>query len=324
MWREMAPGIYSIREKSYRFGQPPINVYYIPDSKGGGLLFDAGYAMPRSFNDFISGFRSLATHLKQTGQIADFTKFRDLVTTILISHEHHDHSSGIPLLQQYFSRAQVVASRITAKLLMNHDIMWRNPGEMMQQLLMKLFYRIIHVPYSILVDRFVQGNEIINAGSYHFMVLLAPGHSPGQILLHDLSSGILLTSDLVLEKVSTWLGPPHSDYQAYQDTMASIAALSVTIMLPAHGGSIKNPTHRVHELLAFRRLRERQIIRSCAGKTQTARDIAWRIYRERGIGTFLIAKGMVELVLEHLVSTGRLQRLNTGHGTRYGVIPKKR
>jgi glyoxylase-like metal-dependent hydrolase (beta-lactamase superfamily II) len=313
----MAPGIFSVREKSYRFGQPPTNIYYIPDGKGGGLLYDAGYAMPRSFNDFVSGFRSLATHLKQSGRVPAGASFSDLVTTIVVSHEHHDHSSGVPLLRQYFPRAQVVASRVTATLLMTQDVARKSPGELLQQLLMNLFYRIIHVQRSIQVDRIVHGNEIIECGQRQFTVLLAPGHSPGQILLHERSSGILFTSDLVLEKISTWLGPPHSDYQAYQDAMESIASLNARFMLPAHGGAIRNPRERVHELLSFRRLRERQIIKTCEQAPQTAGDIAWRIYRGRGIGTYLIAKGMVVLVLGHLVSVGRLRRLRTGRKAKY-------
>jgi glyoxylase-like metal-dependent hydrolase (beta-lactamase superfamily II) len=316
-FKEMAPGIYSVREKSYRFGQPATNIYYVPDGKGGGLLYDAGYAMPRSFNDFASGFRSLVSHLKQSGQIPATAPFSGLVTMIVLSHEHHDHASGVPLLLQYFPRAKVMATKVTDTLLKPQSGVRIGSGELWQRMIMGLFYWIVRAQQTIHVDHIVQGNETIECGSRRFTVLLAPGHSPGQVLLHEPATGILLSSDLVLEKGSTWLGPPDSDYQAYQDTMDSIARLDPTIMLPAHGGPIRHPRERVEELLWFRRLREEQIVKTCGQAPQDAGDIAWRIYRERGIGIMLAAKGMVELVLSHLVAVGRLRRIKKGRKVRY-------
>ncbi len=316
-FKEMAPGIYSVREKSYRFGQPATNIYYVPDGNGGGLLYDAGYAMPRSFNDFASGFQSLVSHLKQSGQIPASAPFSGLVTMIVLSHEHHDHASGVPLLLQYFPRAKVIATKATNALLKTQGTVRINPSELLEGILMGLIYRIVRAKQAIHVDHFVQGNEVIECGPRRFSVLLAPGHSPGQVLLYEPATSILFSSDLVLEKGSTWLGPPDSDYQAYQDSMDSIARLNPTIMLPAHGGPIRHPRERVEELLWFRRLREEQIVRTCGQAPQDAGDIAWRIYRERGIGIMFAAKGMVELVLSHLVAVGRLRRIKKGRKVRY-------
>lgn len=313
----MAPGIFSVREKSYSFGQPATNIYYVPDGDGGGLLYDAGYAMYRSFNDFMTGFRGLAAHLKQSGRIPRAAPFSGLVTTIVLSHEHHDHCSGAPLLKRYFPRARVLASKATTALLKSQDAIHKDLGELMEHLLMSLFYRIVRAQQSIHVDHILQGNETIDCGDRKFTVLLAPGHSPGQVLLYEHASGIMLSSDLVLRIGSTWLGPPHSDYQAYQDSMDGIVRLNPTLMLPAHGGAILNPRERVQELLSFRRLREEQIIRICGQAPQSTGDVAWRIYSERGIGTYLMAKGMVGLVLGHLVAVGQLRRVKKGRKTKY-------
>ncbi len=316
-YKEMAPGIFSVREKSYSFGQPSTNIYYVPDGKGGGLLYDAGYAMPRAFNDFISGFRNLAAHLKQSGHVPATAQFSDLVTMIVLSHEHHDHSSGVPLLLQYFPLAKVMATKVTDALLKPQSGIRLGSGKLMERMIVGLMYRIVRAQQTIHVDHIVQGNETIECGSRNFKVLLAPGHSPGQVLLYEPATSILFSSDLVLEKGSTWLGPPDSDYQAYQDTMDSIARLNPAIMLPAHGGPIRHPRERVEELLWFRRLREEQIIKTCGQSPQDAGDIAWRIYRERGIGILFAAKGMTELVLSHLVAVGRLRRIKKGRKVRY-------
>nr|MDO8085618.1 MBL fold metallo-hydrolase [Candidatus Sigynarchaeum springense]MDO8116320.1 MBL fold metallo-hydrolase [Candidatus Sigynarchaeota archaeon] len=316
----MAPGIFSIREKSYRFGQPATNIYYVPDSKGGGLLFDAGYAMRRSFNDFMAGFRGLAAFLKQSGKIPAAAPFSGLVTTIVLSHEHHDHASGASLLKQYFPSAKIFASRATAALLKSQSAVTKTLGELLESILMNLFYRLVRAKQAIHVDHIVQGNDDIQCGNRRFTALLAPGHAPGQVMLYEHESGILISSDLVLRIGSTWLGPPHSDYQAYQDTMESIAQLNPTLMLPAHGGAIHNPRERVLELLSFRRLREGQILKICSQSPQSEGDVAWRIYSERGIGTYLMAKGMVGLVLRHLVAVGLLRRVKKGRKVKYVTI----
>ncbi|NMC08002.1 MAG: MBL fold metallo-hydrolase [Candidatus Lokiarchaeota archaeon] len=284
-------------------------MYYIPDGKGGGILFDAGYAMPRSFNDFMAGFRLLAARLKQSGQIPADAPFTGLITTIIISHEHHDHASGVPRLRQYFPRARVLASRATAALLGSKRIARANPGDLLERLLMRLFMYLVRAQQSIHVDQLVGDGDVLACGSREFVVVLAPGHSPGQLLLHEPATGIMLASDLILRDGSTWLGPPHSDYVAYQESMNQIARMGVSLLLPAHGGSIRAPRERVLELLSFRKLREEQIIRTCAESPKTAGDIAWRIYSERGIGTYIIAKSMVELVLGHLVNNGQLKRV---------------
>ncbi|MEX2729123.1 MAG: MBL fold metallo-hydrolase, partial [Candidatus Sigynarchaeum springense] len=189
-WLEVAPGIFSIREKSYRFGQPATNIYYVPDGNGGGLLYDAGYAMRRSFNDFMSGFRSLVAHLKQSGQIPASAPFSGLVTMIVLSHEHHDHASGAPLLKQYFPRARIFASKATAALLKSQRAVTKTFNELLENMLMELFYRLVRAKQPIHVDHFVHGNEIIECGDRTFTALLAPGHSPGQVILYEQKTGI--------------------------------------------------------------------------------------------------------------------------------------
>lgn len=323
-WLEIAPDIFSIREKSYRFSQPTINIYFILCNDSGGMLYDAGYAMKRSFSEFLAGFLDLFKTLKCTGRLRGDVIFRDVITRIIVSHEHHDHASGIPLLHQYFPRAKTYASAATAALLLHQSdfIIKQQRGiamakEMPRTLLMNLLFRATRVQPSIKIDHILHDDELINAGNYHFKVLLASGHSPSQLLLHDEQHGILLTSDLILQTISTWLGKPYSSYQGYRDVMERIAAMDLKIMLPAHGKFIDSPRDRTLQLLKFRQLREDQIVKTCGRKPQSVDDIAWQIYRQRGIRTYIIARSMVDLVVDYLVSQKKLRLVKQGRKKKY-------
>ncbi len=310
----MLPDIFSIRENTSRLGQPPVNVYFILHGDRGGFLYDAGYSMRRPFYQFLAGISDLFKHLKRTGRLSARLPFKEAITKVYLSHDHHDHSSGAVLLKALFPRCEIVAS-VQTKSLLGEKAGLERAGESgisafdskVQSLLMHLFYGAMDVPDTIHVDEVVRDGDVITTGKYSFTVLLADGHAPGQLLLHEPRHGVLFSSDLLLRTISTWLGPPHSDYRLYNENMHRLLELGLKMVLPAHGGPITAPDARIHELLRFRKLREMQIIKSCENEPLSANDIAWRVYHDRGIKTYLIAKGMVSLVADHLVEEGKLR-----------------
>nr|MDO8115363.1 MBL fold metallo-hydrolase [Candidatus Sigynarchaeota archaeon] len=323
-WLEVAPNIFSIREKSYRFSQPSVNVYFVLCDNGHGILYDAGYAMKLSFNDFLTNFTRLVQQLKLEGRLRKEVAFHDIVDRIIVSHEHHDHSSGVPLLRRYFPRAIVCASAATAALLKHQSdfVLMQQRGfpmlkEMIKDMLMNFFLRLIRVQPSIKIDHVLKDGEEVAGGEYNFRVLLVTGHSPSQALLHDEQHRMLFTSDLILQDISTWLGPPHSSYRGYMEAMERLAALDLSIMLPAHGKMIMHPRERTMQLIKFRQLREEQIVKTCAEKSQSIGDIAWRTYRERGLGIYMISRGLVNLVADYLVENGRLRAIKAGRKIKY-------
>jgi glyoxylase-like metal-dependent hydrolase (beta-lactamase superfamily II) len=323
-WLEVAPDIFSIREKSYQFSQPSINMYFILCNDASGMLYDAGYAMKRSFNEFLAGFTDLFKHLKKNGRLRLDIVFHEFVNQIIVSHEHHDHSSGLPYLRQFFPRAVTCASSATAVLLLHRfDFILKQErgfemiGEMPRTMLMNLFYKSMRVQPSIKIDHILHDGDLIDAGKYQFKVLLASGHSPSQLLMHDELHGLLFSSDLILQNISTWLGPPYSTYEGYLKAMGRIAVMDLTLMIPAHGRMIDHPRERTMELLKFRQLREEQIVKTCAGKPQSVGDIAWQTYRQRGFRIYMIARGMVNLVADYLVTQGKLEIVKQGRKKKY-------
>jgi glyoxylase-like metal-dependent hydrolase (beta-lactamase superfamily II) len=320
-WQEIVPGIFSIHEKVSTFGQPPVNIYFIPSKTDGGLLFDAGYATRRTLNQFLAAFNDLVQTLHDEGRLPRGVPYDHLVTRIVLSHEHHDHASGAPLLRQYFPNAKLYASKEVAELLKEFTGLstinssgFQRIVDMLEQLLLNVVYRTMHAEFSVNVDNILQDGDRIECDDHVFRVMITPGHSPGQVLLYDENYKLLLCSDLVLQNISTWLGPPNSSYAGYEKSMARLASLDLDLMLTAHGHSITEPTARINELLKFRKLREMQIIATC-NKPRSAWYIAWRIYKEQGIWKVFLAQSMVGLVVNHLVQEGNLKLIKNGRKT---------
>ncbi|MHA1792720.1 MAG: MBL fold metallo-hydrolase [Promethearchaeota archaeon] len=327
-WKEVYPGIYSIREKGYHFYQPNVNLYFILDACSSGILYDAGYSSGRSYADFVNAFRDLKKNLIAQGMLDPKTKARDLVKSIIISHDHFDHSSGAGRLSRLFPDARLITSKAVAMLLSIE----RESGTMsreglesraprLRNLFGKLFYKLADLEIVEEFDGYLNDGSEIKCGDLRFDVILSDGHSRGQILLLEPEKGILLSSDLVLHDISTWLGPPNSNYEAYFKTMNYLSGLDyLKLILPAHGKLILNPIERIKELIKFRKLRELQILKTCEQKPLSSSDIAWRVYHKRGIPTWLIARGLVELTASYLANEGKLKKIIRGRKVLYSRV----
>ena len=313
-WLEVSKDIYSIKEKIEKLWHPSTNIYFLLCDTHGGHLYDAGYAIRASFNQFLTDFRDLYKNLKKEGKLAPNAQFSNVVYKIILSHDHHDHASGAPLLKRVFPNAKIVATKSTMRLLADSSSQ-NGTGEaglgvsngFLQNLLMKVFYRFMNVPDAIEVDEIVRDGDYLSCDKQKIKCVCDGGHAPGQLLLYQEEDQILLSSDLILANISTWLGPPHSDYVSYKRFMNRLLSMPISTILPAHGRIIQNPKERIQELIRFRRLREKQIIECCSKKPRTVRYITRMIYSERGIRTLFIAQGMVELVTNYLVSKGELR-----------------
>ncbi|MHA1682614.1 MAG: MBL fold metallo-hydrolase [Promethearchaeota archaeon] len=322
-WLEVYAGIFSIREKTYRFFQPGVNIFYIPCNDG-GLLFDAGYSMPLQFNSFIKSFTNLVRHLKKNGRLTKGIPLRNTISRIIISHEHFDHASGIHFLSRYFPAAEILMSRETKEQL-EGGFHSRDRtggfkgmfGDRLKDFITSQFYKLSGVKKLAAPVTIVNNGVVIDCCDFTLRLIITGGHSKGQIIALDESRGVLFSSDLILKSISTWLGPPNSDYGDYLSIMNELAGVeNLTILLPAHGQMIGEPRERIRELLRFRRLRELQIKKACE-KPMKISSIAWKLYRERGLGTVFMATGMVEVVVRYLVKKGELREIKGRHGSKF-------
>ncbi|HUT52069.1 MAG TPA: MBL fold metallo-hydrolase [bacterium] len=114
------------------------------------------------------------------------------------------------------------------------------------------------------IDRPITEGARIIAGPVTLDVILAPGHSPGHVILHDASRRILFTSDLITGDGSSLVAPPEGNMAAYMRSLHSVQAMTLDLILPGHGPIVHDPAKRVHDLIEHRELREICIVKCLA------------------------------------------------------------
>jgi glyoxylase-like metal-dependent hydrolase (beta-lactamase superfamily II) len=102
------------------------------------------------------------------------------------------------------------------------------------------------------VDLTFAGGEELDLGGRRLRILHAPGHSAGQLVLHDPTSGLLFTSDAVHWRMcpaadgSCALPPTYEDVDAYLKTIELLQSLA-----PAEVHSGHWPARKGSEIASF-------------------------------------------------------------------------
>jgi glyoxylase-like metal-dependent hydrolase (beta-lactamase superfamily II) len=129
---------------------------------------------------------------------------------------------------------------------------------------------------------------------------------------------VLFSGDNILRTVTTWLGPPESDLNAYRASMEYINSLEpLALILGAHGGPVRRARERIMEIVDLREKRTGQvleIVRKSGGHGITAEEIIRELYPRDGRIKWEIARGWVVLTLKELEKQGFLSR-ETGRGS---------
>jgi len=89
-------------------------------------------------------------------------------------------------------------------------------------------------------------------------VIWTPGHDPGHICLYRAGDGILLCGDLLLPGYTPNIQPAPDGTDALAQFLASldhVAALPITLVLPAHGPAYTDAAERAQQLKAHHRAR---------------------------------------------------------------------
>ena len=104
--------------------------------------------------------------------------------------------------------------------------------------------------------RTVADLEKIDLGGRILEVLHVPGHTPDSVALLDRAQGLLWTGDSYYEG-TIWLFVPETDLEAYEASMARLAALApgVKKLLPAHNTASAEPRRIGQVLDAVRQVR---------------------------------------------------------------------
>lgn len=330
---ELLPDIYVIKERG-AFGafKPEINIYVLagPD----GLVFDAGY-----------GNRSAVRHLmRELGAIGD--RFRSkgrpfALRRVLISHAHPDHFPGLIPLRAELGLKTMIPARSAEVIRSARDfygsmdaeeedeflLRRRRAGGMrsaVRRMLMRHFYRRLYGLHFLPdPDELLPDTAELDINGERWSVFSSPGHAFDHISLYSPARGVLFSGDNVLRSITTWLGPPNSDLEAYIDSLERMLDLpKLEVVLPAHGSPVTNPRERIREIIDFRWKRTMQVYEALEARDggATMDEVVRALYAGEGRFKHEMARGWVALTLRFLESRGVAERSETKREIRFHAV----
>ncbi|MCF2532766.1 MBL fold metallo-hydrolase [Yinghuangia soli] len=318
------------------------NVYAL-ESPAGPVLVDAGWDDPASLAALTSGLESMGSSLSA-------------VHGVIATHNHPDHhgltyavveASGawVAMHEADAAHVHLINTAPRSRWLEHHLGALRAAGapqeavdalaEMrkpsMESAVIKPKFRL-HTP-----DRFLVHGELADVAGRDVRIVWTPGHTPGHVCLH-LEEGIgsgpgragrLLSGDHLLPSITPHIGlyddteeaDPLGDFLA---SLARVAALPVTGVLPAHKHNFTDAAGRVDEIVAFHEQRLGTLLARLSTPLtlwEIAVGMDWnRPWEQLGLQNRQIALSEAAAHLRHLVKRGQAGAVNTDDPIRYGAI----
>jgi len=231
------PGLFAIYEPHQ---QEEIISYLILGEKQ-ALLFDTGMGIS-DMKKVVEGLTSLPV-------------------SVMNSHTHNDHVSGNWRFSRIYGM-DTAFTRQSAKGTVAAAQAEIGPGMVCGDLPAGFDARSYAVKPFHITD-WIHGGEKIDLGGRVLEIIPAPGHTPDSIALWDARNGLLFTGDMYYPG-PIYLFRPETDLDAYETSIARMAALGAKLLLPAHNLPVADPGDLPRVLAAMKQVR--------SGKIKPAKD----------------------------------------------------
>ncbi|MEA3048901.1 MAG: hypothetical protein QOG84_737 [Sphingomonadales bacterium] len=109
-------------------------------------------------------------------------------------------------------------------------------------------------------DRVLGDGERLAADGWALAAVATPGHTSNHLCFALEGTGALFCGDHVMGWATSVVAPPDGDMADYMASLGKLLAREDRILYPAHGPAIEDPKARLDELVAHRRMREREIL----------------------------------------------------------------
>jgi glyoxylase-like metal-dependent hydrolase (beta-lactamase superfamily II) len=187
----------------------------------------------------------------------------EVVSHILVSHTHRDHSPG--------ARALAAATGAPMLAFAPHLTPAGEGGE--------------GGDHEFQPDRRLADGEALEGDGWRLTALHTPGHC-GNHLCFALEgprgpSGVLFSADQVMSWSTSVVSPPDGDMAAYMRSLERLQARAGQdrLLLPGHGPAISEPAPFLAALAAHRREREERVQEALAAKGRaTAEELVGPVY----------------------------------------------
>ncbi|KAF2075687.1 hypothetical protein CYY_003000 [Polysphondylium violaceum] len=212
---------------------------------------------------------------------------------IFITHNHHDHWHGLPMLERHFPQATLVAHPITLENI---------PTSLKTR-------PVLGKPLNAKVlNNTSDNNNQLVIGDRVFEIISTPGHTADSLCLFEPTTKTLIAGDHIVGWGSSILDPHGGgDMKEYLDnTQGMIDHLKPSIAMPAHGPTHYEPIALLSNYISHRLAREHDILSAYQQGNKTLNQLLNVVYK--GIDPKLneLAKGNIHLHLEKLKKDNKL------------------
>lgn len=163
--------------------------------------------------------------------------------------------------------------------------------------------------------------DVVTIGSRAWRVVTGFGHSPEHCALWCEQTGVLLSGDMVLPRISTNVSvfemePEANPLGLYLESLGRYQTMAEdTLVLPAHGKPFRGVRTRVAQLRAHHDARLAEVMEACTTKPRSAADIVPLMFRrELDIHQMTFAMGEALAHLHLLWLAGKLRRSTGADG----------
>jgi glyoxylase-like metal-dependent hydrolase (beta-lactamase superfamily II) len=322
--REVAPGVHWLR-MPLPFALDHINLWALEDGEGLALV-DTGLG-----NDATRGLWQ---------QVFDgFVKGRP-VTRVIATHLHPDHAGNVGWLTErfgvplYMSQSDYLTAHawrenmagFSIEALMAHLARHGLAGETYEgQASRGNAYRRSVPDFPRAYRRIMEGDEL-EIGGRGWRVIMGYGHAPEHASLYCAATGVLISGDMLLPKISTNISVNQVDPDANPLALflASLHRLTAVIggdplvvdplVLPSHGLPFRGMRERVTQLEAHHAARLEELEDAC-GEPRSPADVIGTLFRRKlDVHQTFFALGEALAHLNYLMHAGRFVRRTDADG----------
>jgi glyoxylase-like metal-dependent hydrolase (beta-lactamase superfamily II) len=206
------------------------------------------------------------------------------VRALLVTHHHPDHVGGARALSERL-RLPLWGHALTAE---------RLKGEL-------TFDRLLEDGERIVLD----GPEPLVLRAIH-----TPGHAPGHLCFLEERSRVMVAGDMVAAVGTILVEPGDGDMAEYLRSLERMAAEKPSVLVPAHGGPLRDPEAVLAHYVRHRLDRERRIYDALVGYggAATPLDLLPVAYADAPRAAWPLAALSTEAHLLKLSAEGRVRR----------------
>lgn len=172
----------------------------------------------------------------------------EVVSHIVITHTHMDHSPAAPALAAATGAAIVGC----VPLVLSDDGPRADAG-----------FDASYAPDRVLVD-----GDSISGPDWTLTAVATPGHTSNHLCYALAQEQALFTGDHVMGWSTTVVAPPDGDMAAYMASLRKLLGRSEVIYHPTHGEAVTDVQRFVRGLITHRKQRENQILKLLGSSAQ--------------------------------------------------------